>query len=118
MHLARKIKLKNKTILLSLVYRPPNSPAQTLADIENSIDLACDTNIGNIVITGDFNLNYLDASSKRKITSVFNQYNLTQLIREPTHFTENSSSLLDLVFTNNPQFVILSGVGESFLDQN
>ena len=31
-----EIKLKNKTILLSLVYRPPNSPAQTLADIENS----------------------------------------------------------------------------------
>ena len=50
-----EIKLKNKTILLSLVYRPPNSPAQTLADIENSIDLAYDTNIGNIVITGDFN---------------------------------------------------------------
>ena len=41
-----EIKLKNKTILLSLVYRPPNSPAQTLADIENSIDLAYDTNIG------------------------------------------------------------------------
>ena len=113
-----EIKLKNKTILLSLVYRPLNSPAQTLADIENSIDFACDINIGNIVITGDFNLNYLDTSSKRKITSVFNQYNLTQLIREPTHFTENSSSLLDLVYTNNPQFVILSGVGESFLDQN
>ena len=114
-----EIKLKNKTILLSLVYRPPNSPAQTLTDIENSIDLAYDTtNIRNIVITGDFNLNYFDASSKRKITSVFNQYNLTQLIQEPTHFTENSSSLLDLVFINNAQFVILSGVGESFLDQN
>ena len=113
-----EIKLKNKTILLSLVYRPPNSPAQRLTDIENSIDLAYDTNIRNIVITGDFNLNYLDASSKRKITSVFNQYNLTQLIQEPTNFTENSSSLLDLVFINNAQFLILSGVGESFLDQN
>ena len=91
---------------LSLVYRPPNSPAQTLADIKNFIDLAYDTNIGNIVVTGDFKLNFLDASSQLKITSLFNQYNLTQLIQEPTHFTENSLSLLDLVFTNNAQFVI------------
>ena len=45
-----EIKLKNKTILLSLVYRPPNSPAQTLAEIENSIDLAYVTSIRNIVI--------------------------------------------------------------------
>ena len=35
-----------------------------------------------------------------------------------SYFAENSSSLLDLVFTNNAQFVILSRVGESFLDQN
>ena len=43
---------------------------------------------------------------------------MTQLIQEPTLFTENSSPWLDLVFTNIAQFVILSGVGESFLDQN
>ena len=52
-----EIKLKAKIVLLSVFYRPPNSPAQTLIDIENSIDLAYDSNIGNIMITGDFNLN-------------------------------------------------------------
>ena len=75
-----EIKLKAKIILLSVFYRPPNSPAQTVTDIENSIDLAYDSNIGNIVITGDFNLNYLDDFSKRKLSSVFDQYDLTQLI--------------------------------------
>ena len=95
-----EIKLKAKIVLLSVFYRPPNSPAQTLIDIENSIDLAYDSNIGNIMITGDFNLNYLDDSNKRKLSSVFGQYDLTQLIQEPTPFTENSSSLTDLVFTN------------------
>ena len=70
------------------------------------------------MITGDFNLNYLDDSNKRKLSSVFGQYDLTQLIQEPTHFTENSSSLIDLVFTRNTNLVVLSGVGEAFLDQN
>ena len=49
---------------------------------------------------------------------MFGQYDLTQLIHEPTHFTENSSSLIDLVFTKNTNLVDLSGVGEAFLDQN
>ena len=98
---------RNKTVLFSVFYRPPNSPAQTLVDIENNVNLAFDTNIGNIIVTGDFNLNCLDSGSKRKISSVFNQYNLAQLIREPTHFTENSSSLIDLIFTKNEPFVIL-----------
>ena len=113
-----ELTLRNKTVLFSVFYRPPNSPAQTLVDIENTIDLAFDTNIGNIIVTGDFNLNWLDSGSKRKISSVFGQYNLAQLIREPTHFTENSSSLIDLIFTKNEPFVIFSGVGEAFLDQN
>ena len=64
------------------------------------------------------NTNYLDDSNKRKLSSVFGQYDLTQLIQEPTHFTENSSSLIDLVFTKNTNLVVLSGVGEAFLDQN
>ena len=49
---------------------------------------------------------------------MFGQYNFAQLIREPTHFTENSSFLIDLIFTKNEPFVIFSGVGEAFLDQN
>ena len=76
-----ELTLRNKTVMFSVFYRPPNSPAQTLVHIENTIDLAFDTNTGNIV-TGDFNLNWLDSGSKRKISSVFGQYNLAQLIRE------------------------------------
>ena len=80
-----ELTLRNKTVLFSVFYRTPNYPAQTL------VDIAFDTNIGNIV-TGDFNLNCLDSDSKCKISSVFDQYNLVQLIRE--HFTENFLSLI------------------------
>ena len=43
---------------------------------------------------------------------------LYQLIDEPTHFTEHSSSIIDLVFATNKDNVILSGVGDPFLQQN
>ena len=40
-----ELTLEAKSILLGLFYRPPNSPASALGEIETSIDLAFDSNI-------------------------------------------------------------------------
>ena len=37
------------------------------------------------------------------------------MIKDPTHFTENSSSLIDLVLVSNENLVIHCGVGDPFL---
>ena len=42
-------------------------------------------------------------------------YNLTQLFDEPTHYTEHSSSLIDLILVNKPENVLYSGVTSSFV---
>ena len=62
-------------------------------------------------------MNYLIDSSRKKIYSVFQPYNITQLIHEPTHFRESSSSF-DPLSTNVDSAVIYSGVGESILEQH
>ena len=61
------------------------------------IALAVDTGISDIIITGDFNLNMLSQQTSRKIDTVCQTYSLSQIISEPTHFTEHSSSLIDLL---------------------
>ena len=43
---------------------------------------------------------------------------LTQVLDEPTHFTEHSSSIIDLLLVSNPRSVLLSGVGEHFFEQD
>ena len=43
---------------------------------------------------------------------------LSQIISQPTHFTENSSSLIDLLLVNDNNHVITSGVGDPFLQQD
>lgn len=108
----------NKKVLIGTFYRPPNSHSMTLTSIENSVGLAIDTNIENILITGDFNLDMRTDRSSRKISDICQQYSLSQIISEPTHFTETSSSLIDLILTTNTRHVLLSGVGDPFLDQS
>ena len=89
-----------------------------MLSIETSIGLAFDTTINDVIVVGDYNLDMLKLTSSRKIETLCQMYNLSDIISEPTHFTESSSSLIDLFLVTNKNHIILSGVGEPFLDQN
>ena len=104
--------------MFGLFNRPPNSDALYLSAIEDSISLALDTQISNIIVTGDFNLNVLNTHTSNKISDICTQFSLYQTITEPTHFTEHSSSLIDVVFTSDNSNILYSGVAEPFLHQD
>lgn len=113
-----EIQLKHTRILFGLFYRPPNSDMTYYSSIEDSISLAMDTQINNIIITGDFNLDMLSHQTARKVSELCEQFSLFQTIAEPTHYTEHSSSLIDLILTNDKSNLIYSGVAEPFLHQD
>ena len=94
------------------LYRPPNSSLEYFNLLKESIDRACSTNIIDIIITGDFNYNLNNANNK--ISEITREFNLTQLISEPTHFTEDSSSILDLILVRNKTNIIFNGVIDPF----
>jgi hypothetical protein len=54
-----EIKFKNKKYLYGTFYIPPDSGSQSWLDIEQSIDLALNSN-HDIIIVGDFNNNQLN----------------------------------------------------------
>ena len=61
-----EINTHNRKQLIGTFYRPPNSDNTVLATIEDSIGLAFDTNMQNILITGDFNLDTQKQVSNKK----------------------------------------------------
>ena len=89
-----------------------------MSSIQDSIALAVDTQIKDIVVTGDFNLDWLKPASRLKIDNICMHFGLSQIISEPTNYTESSQSIIDLLFVSSPNLVSISGVGEPFLDQN
>ena len=62
--------------------------------------------------------NIMDQSHYRKTDSICKHFNLTQCIEQPTHFTENSMSVIDLLFVKNRESILTSGVGEPCLNLN
>ena len=113
-----ELKVKHKPILFGVFYRPPNSNTAVMSSIQDSIALAVDTQIKDIVVTGDFNLDWLKPASRLKIDTICMHFGLSQIISEPTNYTESSQSIIDLLFVSSPNLVSISGVGEPFLDQN
>ena len=100
--------------MVGTFYRPTNSNALVFSNIENSIGMAVDTGIADIIILGDFNINILNEQSARKLTELCQQYNFSQ----PTNYTESSSSIIDLIMVSNLQSVDISGCGEPLLSQD
>ena len=49
------------------------------------------------------------------MTELIQEYRLTQLTTEDTHYTENSSSLIDLILARNKTHVLTSGVIDTFI---
>ena len=57
---------QHRKALIGTFYRPPNSAPAILTSIEDSIGIAFDSDVENILITGDFNLDILKAASNKK----------------------------------------------------
>ena len=89
-----------------------------------NLDVSFNSNPFLTTVTGDFNAKSNkwskgDRSTIEgcKIDFLTSQFVFSQIIKEPTHILENSSSCIDLTFTTQPNMVLESGVYHS-LHQN
>ena len=113
-----ELHISGKRYLYGTFYRPPNAPTSLWDQIEYSFDLAFNTQVKNIIITGDFNVNQLKQNAQLPhLQNIIRNYGLIQLIHEPTHFTKNSSSIIDLILVNDDSLIKKSYVGDCFLQQ-
>ena len=73
-----EVTVKNKPILVGEFYRLPNSDMAYFNLLLESIDRGYNTNISNIIITGDFNNDMLKTDSN-KIKDLIQHFNFYQL---------------------------------------
>lgn len=82
--------------------------------VENVVR-AYNLNIEDFVILGDFNID-MKTTDDNKITYLMLQYNLSQFIREPTHVTAHSESIIDLTLVSSINNLLISGVHDTFIE--
>ena len=106
-----KFKCKKLTIVVGVVYRPPNVSCnelsclyEVLPEIVQSSDVC--------ICTGDFNIDCLCQSSVeyKNLNTLLSSFNLTQLIKVPTRITSDTETIIDLIIVNRTDLVLKSGV--------
>ena len=90
------------------------------SNFEFLLDYIANCNPFVSIIIGDFNArsNNWCSSDKttyegKKLESLTSQCGFKQVISDPTHILESSSSCIDLIFTSQPNLVMNSGVHTS-----
>ena len=73
-----------------------------------------DTEYCDFVLTGDINVHYSGKKSiARKLNEFASKHNLSQIVSKPTRVTENSNTMIDLIFTNSSHKIVQCDVLQS-----
>ena len=105
-------------------YRSPNQSHDEfnsfIKSLELNLDKATSYNPFLVVVLGYFNANpcnwYINDKTNfegAKVDTLTSQNGLHQIIKEPTHILDTSSSCIDLIFTSRIKLVMDSGVHSS-----
>ena len=98
---------KFPSFIVGCVYRHPHAPNNSFDYLLELFSRIC-LRHKPFLILGDMNDNL--CSPDNKVAKIIHNLSLTQLIDKPTRITANSSTLIDLIITNNKDFVINTDV--------
>ena len=97
---------KTKGLLIGIFYRPPYGSKYLRNDFDDELDNLLQsviTEAKECMIMGDFNCNYKKKNDCSSLKSIFSMFNFKQMINKPTRIAQGSSTLIDLLFSNEPQ---------------
>ena len=111
-------------MIISVIYRYPCQSTDEfesfLLNFEQLLDDVSQCRPSLSLITGDFNArsvlwwsNDINTTEGLKLSLMSSSVGFTQLINEPTHIQSSSSSCIDLIFTDQPNFSVNCGVQAS-----
>ena len=114
--LVTEINVNSEKCFFTCLYRSPSQSHEELKSFSLNLDLLL-SNINNqhpacSIVIGDFNAKFSKCCTTDKnntagleIDSITTAAGYSQMINKPTHFINESSSCIDLIFSSNTSFV-------------
>ena len=111
---------QHKSFIVGCCYRPHMIADKITAfftNLQDIINRIATENPAGFFLFGDFNdscltwnSNHIDSELGNKLVEFVNANNLFQVIQETTHITPNNQSLIDLIITDAPGYILDCGV--------
>ena len=104
-----ELKLNKRSLLLGNIYRLPNATTAFFNDLEAMLEKVA-TRCKGVVLMGDLNINLLTESGlAERIDLLASKNSLIQLVSIPTRITNQTMSLLDVLYTTTPDLFLNTG---------
>jgi hypothetical protein len=100
-------------ILIGTMYRPPAGSKYLPSNFEKSVDeIFSIISLENkeTILMGDMNINFMNKKDNADLKALFTVYGFEQMIKKATRTTKDSSTLIDIILTNNPASIITTEV--------
>lgn len=109
-------KYEKTSIIIVIIYRSPSGSKSEFCDIfQDFVEEICDKNT-DILIAGDFNIDWNRDFYTSKLESILNDNGLKNLINEYTRITKRSKTLIDYIITNNEAITAECNVNNKIAD--
>ena len=123
-----EIQLNRKKYFFVVVYRSPSQDQNEFDNFTVNFEMLLSKlhaeNPFSVIVTGDFNCrssqwwaNDIENNEGKLFEQTTSDLFLHRLIAEPTHLMGDSKSCIDLIFSDQPNLVIESGVHQSLHEQ-
>ena len=100
--------LNAKLFLICSVYRPPSASSDWIDAFEEELSIAHTTGL-ELILMGDFNID-ITHSMSNKWLNLIQFFDFTQLVTSPTRDTQFSSTIINHVYTSNPENITETAV--------
>ena len=102
-----------KSFLVGCIYRPPDGSRYLPRDFDKIFEqilIAVNSLSIETIILGDLNVNYLKQHSGKELKNMIALNGFKQLIKGPTRITAESSTLIDVILSNNESSIAKTDV--------
>jgi len=97
---------KSKSFLLCVVYRPPDGSRYLYDNFSELFNDQLTKGVNNgrkeVILMGDINVDFLKRNCHENIKTILQVNGLKQLVKSATRITEHSTTLIDIITSNNP----------------
>ena len=104
-----ELKIGDKLCKFVALYRSPSQTQGKLEKFSDNLQLNLST-LSHNAKSKRWYINDSTTSQGNVLENITSQFGLQQIIKEPTHILDNSSSCIDLIFTSLPNLIIELGV--------
>ena len=104
---------KSKSFILGCMYRPPASSeylSKYFTEVLDKMLMTLTELSKEVILLGDLNSDFLKRNECKHLKDITTLYGFKQIISKPTRVTETSSTLIDVILSNNDSSIVKNDV--------